>query len=80
MTTNKDEKKHAEPTFCQFGSNSRPGHKRMPSGETVRNTYPDIIFNERCGDISPEHSKAAFRPALGHTFYYLYGLSPLRPD
>ena len=26
MTTNKDEKKHAEPTFCQFGSNSRPGH------------------------------------------------------
>lgn len=29
MTTNKDEKKHAEPTFCQFESNSRPGHKRM---------------------------------------------------
>ncbi len=51
MTTNKDEKKHAEPTFCQFGSNSRPGHKRMPSGETVRNTHPDIMtFNERCGD------------------------------
>ena len=31
MTTNKDEKKHAEPTFCQFGSNSRPGTRSITS-------------------------------------------------
>ena len=64
MTTNKDEKKHAEPTFCHFGSNSRPGHKRMPFDETVRNTHPDIIFNERCGDY--EHS--------GHIIYMKLGM------
>ena len=51
----------------------------MPSGETVRNTHPDIIFNERCGDIPAEHRKAAFRPALGtrsitSASYYLYVL------
>ena len=48
---------------------------RMPFDESVRKSYADFMaFNERCGNMSFEQKKAAFRPAFGHTFYYFYFL------
>ena len=48
---------------------------RMPFDESVRKSYADFMaFNERCGNMSLEQKKVAFRPAFGHTFYYFYFL------
>ncbi|MBQ7180677.1 MAG: hypothetical protein IJR87_05225 [Bacteroidaceae bacterium] len=48
---------------------------RMPFDDSVRKTYADFMaFNERCGNMSLEQKKAAFRPTFGHTFYYFYFL------
>ena len=48
---------------------------RMPFDESVRKSYADFMaFNKRCGNMSLERKKVAFRPAFGHTFYYFYFL------
>ena len=48
---------------------------RMPFDESVRKSYADFMaFNERCGNMSLEQKKVAFRPAFGQTFYYFYFL------